>query len=327
MPICWIAVPVGKLGDFDSHGAAAGPFLVEGPRVIAFGGYKPARPGRQLIMGSRATLPQHHPSGERKNSARKTALRMFDKMTTPERVEAAKAKTERVVDQLLYLLALHENNAIVVYSSTLSSQIPTSYAANAFNVFQNVMYGFEILRLCALWDRPYPDLSRESIPTIIALIDNAEVIEALVEETRASWKSVPPGSASEEPETDAAVRELLGRLAEEPARKEAAKARDALMNSIAVARKIESSSMLRSVRNLRHKHLAHSLSETSHEKKGLVLPLKYGDERKLFLDSLTLGKELHLWVNGKDFLFDNSREVARRNAEALWGSCTFKILR
>ena len=66
MPICWIAVPVGKLGDFDSHGAAAGPFLVEGPRVIAFGGYKPARPGRQLIMGSRATLPQHHPSGERK---------------------------------------------------------------------------------------------------------------------------------------------------------------------------------------------------------------------------------------------------------------------
>jgi hypothetical protein len=32
------------------------------------------------------------------------------------------------------------------------------------------------MRLCALWDRPYPDLSRESIPTIIALIDNAEVI-------------------------------------------------------------------------------------------------------------------------------------------------------
>jgi hypothetical protein len=63
------------------------------------------------------------------------------------------------------------------------------------------MFRFEIVRLCALWDRPYPDLSRESIPTIIALIDNAEVIEALVEETRASWTGESPVDPSEEPET------------------------------------------------------------------------------------------------------------------------------
>jgi hypothetical protein len=40
----------------------------------------------------------------------------------------------------------------VLYSDTLSSQIPTSFAANAFNVFQRGMHQFEIVRLCALWD-------------------------------------------------------------------------------------------------------------------------------------------------------------------------------
>jgi hypothetical protein len=126
---------------------------------------------------------------------------MFGKLTTAERVRAAKQKTERVMDHLLYLLALHESNAVIFYTDTLSAQIPRSYAAHAFNLFRECMFRFEIVRLCALWDRPYPDLSRESIPTIIALIDNAEVIEALVEETRASWTGESPVDPSEEPET------------------------------------------------------------------------------------------------------------------------------
>jgi hypothetical protein len=36
---------------------------------------------------------------------------------------------------LLYLLELRENNALIVYSPLLSSQIPASYAANAFHLF------------------------------------------------------------------------------------------------------------------------------------------------------------------------------------------------
>ena len=85
---------------------------------------------------------------------------MFKKMLIPERVEAAKEKTRRVVDHLSYLLELHENNAIVLYSSTLTSQIPESFAANASNVFQRGMHQFEIVRLCALWDRA--ELTREN---------------------------------------------------------------------------------------------------------------------------------------------------------------------
>jgi AbiU2 len=112
---------------------------------------------------------------------------MFEKMTVPDRLKAAKEKTERVVDHLLYLLELHENNAIIVYSSTLSSQIPTSHAANAFNVFQRGLHQFEIVRLCALWDRAGDE--RENIPSIIELIDHLDVIEALAQETE--WHGRP----------------------------------------------------------------------------------------------------------------------------------------
>ena len=113
---------------------------------------------------------------------------MFEHMTTAQRIEAAKEKTERVVDHLLYLLALHENNAIIVYSDTLSSQVTYSRAANAFNVLQAGLHQFEIVRLCALWDRTGED--KESIPTIIELIDLPEVIEELAQETLGHWSGI-----------------------------------------------------------------------------------------------------------------------------------------
>ena len=93
-----------------------------------------------------------------------------------------------IVDHLHYLLELHENNAIVLYTPTLSQQIPESFAANAFNVFQQGMHQFEIVRLCALWDRAEPE--KENIPTIIKLIDHPDVIEALAQETASHWQSI-----------------------------------------------------------------------------------------------------------------------------------------
>src|SRR3954470_12232173 len=111
---------------------------------------------------------------------------MFAKMAVPERGSLAKEKIRRVVDHLLYVLELHENNAIVLYSSTLSAQIPTSFAANAFNVFQRGLHQFEVVRLCALWDRA--ELEKENIPTVIELIDHPDVIESLAQETMAHWQ-------------------------------------------------------------------------------------------------------------------------------------------
>ena len=44
------------------------------------------------------------------------------------------------------------------------------------------MHQFEIVRLCALWDRAEPE--KENIPSVIELIDDPNVIEVLAEETR-----------------------------------------------------------------------------------------------------------------------------------------------
>lgn len=110
------------------------------------------------------------------------------KLSVADRLAAAKVKTERVVGHLLYVLELHANNEIIVYSDTLSAQIPTSYAANAFIIFRHGSHQFEIVRLCALWDSV--ELEKENIPTIIELIDHPEVIELLATEAAAPWKNL-----------------------------------------------------------------------------------------------------------------------------------------
>ena len=240
---------------------------------------------------------------------------MFERMTTSERIQAAKDKTDRVVDHLLYLLALHENNAIIVYCDTLSSQIRYSRAGNAFNVFRGGLHQFEIVRLCALWDGA--GAHKENIPTIIELIDDVEVIEALAQETVGQQRSgIDP---SEDPWVVA--------YNEEFSQKQAQKARDELGKAIADARTISGSPKLASIMNLRHKHLAHSLSKTNLEKAGPLPPMKYGDEREILLGSLPIVQALHCWVNGTSFSFANSQEIARNNAEALWTRCTFDIRR
>jgi hypothetical protein len=114
---------------------------------------------------------------------------MFENLTAAQRIEKAKAKMERVLDHFLYLLELQANNKYVVYSPSLASQIPTSYAANAFRVFERSMHQIAVVRLCALWDRAESD--RENIPTVIELIANEDVIRMLTEETRRYWEDNP----------------------------------------------------------------------------------------------------------------------------------------
>jgi AbiU2 len=166
---------------------------------------------------------------------------MFEDMTAAERIQAAKEKTARVLDHLLYLLELHANNAHVVYSPLLSSQIPRSFAANAFDVLQRSMHQFEIVRLCALWDSA--DINKQNIPTVIELIDDNSIIDTLANETRSHFANEPA-------------------FAEE----EAKKARTDLRLAIADARSFLASAQLDSIMNIRDKHLAHSLERTRREK-------------------------------------------------------------
>ncbi|MEK4034188.1 hypothetical protein WOC76_13010 [Methylocystis sp. IM3] len=63
-------------------------------------------------------------------------MKPFDQMQPADRIASAKSTMEKVVDHFLYSVELRENNAIIVYSPTLTDQIPASHAASAFAVFQ-----------------------------------------------------------------------------------------------------------------------------------------------------------------------------------------------
>jgi hypothetical protein len=225
-------------------------------------------------------------------------------------------------------MELHENNAIVLYSPTLSRQIPTSFAANAFNVFQQALHQFEIVRLCALWDGAGRE--KENIPTVIELIDHPDVIEALAQETASHWQGIGGCilNPSDDPELQVLEVEAFQRSNEQFGQKQAQKARDGLRKAIADSREILASPKHASIMNLRHKYLAHSLSKTRREEKVGPLPrVKYGDERDMLDATLPIVEALYCWVNGTSLSLQKSREIDRKNAKALWEACTFAIAR
>jgi hypothetical protein len=137
-----------------------------------------SRASGAIIRSSSSSLPRDSP----------------ETWETQTRIAEAKRLTTCVVDHLQYLLDIQENNAIVLYSDTLSKQIPKSIAANAFNVVREAMHQIEIVRVCALWDSALT-IERESIQTVIELIDDPKALDALAEQARAGH----PGAAATGP--------------------------------------------------------------------------------------------------------------------------------
>jgi hypothetical protein len=168
---------------------------------------------------------------------------MYETWDTQKRIAEAKRVTARVVDHLQYLLDIHENNAVVLYSDQLSKQVPQSYAANAFNVFREAMHQIELVRICALWDRG--DIERESIMTVIELIDDDGALDILAEQARAGHH-------------------------EEFGKQRAEKARTNLKAAIKAAREMVKSDRLRSIRNLRDKRIAQG--DRSHAERSPNVP-------------------------------------------------------
>jgi hypothetical protein len=212
-------------------------------------------------------------------------------------------------------------------STVLSSQIPESFAANAFTVFQRGCHQFEIVRLCALWDSPEED--RENILTVIKLIDSPGVLDMLSEDMRQFSRNSDRGLIN--PSDDPGVREEESQIIKDSAAQEgeehASRCHDELVQAIKSAEAIQKSSELAGIMNLRDKHVAHSLTQTRREKKVPVQPMKFGDETKLLEGSIPIVEALFNWVNGVSFSIADSREFDRKNAHALWTGCTFTNLR
>jgi hypothetical protein len=276
--------------------------------------------GRNLLGSAEIDLGM---TGLQQWPASNRGIGMFGSLGSQERINLARAKMTRVLDHFLYLLELHANNAHVVYSPLLSSQISQSFAANAFNVLQRSMHQFEIVRLCALWDSA--DIDKENIPTVIELINDPSIIDALADETRSQRANESSAllNPSVEPMLNAAERDALRRSELAFADEEAERARTELRLAIDDACSFLASPELASIMNIRDRHLAHSLESTRREKYGPIAPMKYGDETAALELSIPIVERLYCWVNGKSFSIENARQIDEQNASSLWRGCKF----
>lgn len=230
-------------------------------------------------------------------------------LSPADRFKTAKQRTEELVNHMLALIALHESNQFVLKSDVLSKQIPRSFAANAFNSFRFSMAGFELIRLCAFWEPP--DLADANIPNVIDLIDASQVRAAITTDITGK----PP-----QPNAPAAVYQ---QISQEMAR-ETNQRIDAV---IARVRAVEASPRLTSVKNHRHKYLAHNLTMTRLEMAGPVAPMKNGDVDWLFEETEAIIDELHHALNRAGFDWPGCHAMHRRHAELLWQGTRFVDLK
>ena len=246
----------------------------------------------------------------------------FDNWPKAQRIEVARTKMHRVVDHLLYLLALEANNSFIVYSPILSEQIPRSYAANAFNTFSRSAHQFAVMRLCALWDGVRND--RENIPTVAALVNDDAIIETMIETTHVHAHTT--SGAGDDPDFGAEERTWAIEGDKLFRAQQARKDKHDLREALDKVRKIVNSPQLKALMHIRHKHLAHNLSKTDHEKHGAIQPTTYGEQAELIEQSIPIVEPLYRCVNGTSFSVDSSRDFYRRSAAALWRGCKFDVL-
>ena len=154
----------------------------------------------------------------------------------------ARDKLEKVHGHLVHVIELHESNRIVGASDALAGQVPKSVAANAFNLFSDSFYRYQIIRTCALWDKARRD--RDSIPSVVDLVRAPEVIEALIEEIEKFWSDPPPPrdlGPPMTPEIAKQANEQWERYRIDRAKERATRARKALEDAIMKADEVRSS--------------------------------------------------------------------------------------
>lgn len=244
-------------------------------------------------------------------------------MSATERLQHAKLIVSNLTDRILEVLELEAANEIIVYSDTLSKQVPRSYAAHSFNGFQRAMMNYEIIRILAIWDAPAENAI--SIPTVICLLDHQDIHTLLADDLyrhHASTNIIHVGD--ERPSDD--MNALLKAGQENFANNAKTDLLTNLPMLIGDANTAIKSDLLKVTKNTRD-HLAHSLSQTHLEQREAVIKMKFGDEKKLIESAVDIIHKLHVYVNGSDFdISGDCRRRYARNASALWTACVFNIV-
>lgn len=248
------------------------------------------------------------------------------KLSGTERIARAKNRAGKLVGHIASLFLMHEANAFVVYSPKLAGQIPRSHAAQAFNQFQRSMHLFEIIRLCALWD-PYGK-DRESIPTIVELFNEPALVDRIARDTHDRYANqAEPVDRVRDPEHAAAFTDWWKKDRSDAALAAEKRVRRQLKFAAEKAAEVVASPRLQAMKAFRHTYIAHNLTlpEPDMQVEEEASPVRYGDETALLQDTEAVAAALHSGLNDTSFHWDDSKQMARRNAAALWDNCTFQI--
>lgn len=219
----------------------------------------------------------------------------FSSLSPEQRVDRAVHIVSRAIDQLQEIIGVSEVNRIIVYSPAVASRIPQSYAANTFTLIQWITLNYEILRLCALWDRGASD--RESVPAIIELVDSPLVLALVSRRLCESESVLSPNSY---------VKQHVAHL----------------QKAIRVAKKISQATFRKALVEFRDARLAHSLTPQANPTQA-KLTLKYGYERRLLTASIAIVNAINGALRNSTFAFEMSFENSKRNAEAFWLTAKF----
>lgn len=250
----------------------------------------------------------------------KQAQRWPNNLSADKRMEIASDRVNEIISRTTELVHLHEANRIICFSDQLSSQIPKSYAANAFQLFSGTMHQSEISRLCAIWD-PERE-SRISLPTVSALVDDEEVkacLKGRVVDTRRKNRKFSA------PEEDPERLAWLHKKADRRALDDATKNTEVLERGIAAIAEVTDSKVLKAARDFRNLHLAHWLDEKA--RKHEDLRAAYGDTEKLLDLTIPVIKLFDLGVNNSGFDWDSLSKQATECTQALWHGCKFNVLK
>ena len=255
----------------------------------------------------------------------KETKREIEKMCPAQRCERAKTVLAGLNPRLIEAIGLNQANKIILFSDTLSKQIPESYAANAFNLFQDSLFRIEVITLCSLWDRA--DLDKHSIPLLRELLDNEAVLKCLLDmQVTASLRR--PHNITGSPELDE-----VGRLHIQQVRQEqrVASANSNFMRAHCIycrkLKALDGSCLLTKVRNLRHRY-AHNFVDglaTIATHQSPVEQPKYADVDRLLEETIAVVKAAFLLIEQSEVLYEEAETQWLEQTEQLWRNCKFDI--
>jgi len=217
-------------------------------------------------------------------------------MTTAARIAAARNKANKLFERCAEIERIHANNRRLIYSEPFGGALANTFAGNAYASLRDASFGFELIRLAALWDPPSAD--RISIPEVIALIFDEEVLVQLKREFD-GWYNTN-GDLLRGPHND---RRWMR----------------ALRVAFGLGGAIMGNDRLRSIRRHRNKFLAHNLTTPAGKSP------KFGYERKLRLSTHRIANALTTLLEDRGLDYGGSRELCRRHASEFWDGLSWKL--